>query len=229
MTEPDVPRLSSAYLEDLAYIVLTADPRDTRFDLYPDLTDDVRSRLRSRLKQLARYDWPSSLREDPSLRRGYTLRQCCRLIVALLLIDTHLPPGLAIALIRNNESSFLRAIAARLAEPDRLEAGRKDLMAVLLPGEIRDALPANDPDQDARRVMYLIERERMADLWADRLASAGARLVIDVSTAAAAMWRWVSNRRLMDDIGRISLIRDIENASDEPGFMKVMETAIRKH
>ncbi len=229
MTEHDLPRLSSAYLEDLAFIVLSADPDGKRLDPYPDLSDEVRSRLRSRLKQLARYDWPASMREDPALRRGYTLRQCCRLLVVLLLIDTHLPPSLAIALVRNNELNFLRGIAARLIEPDRHEAGHGDLMAVVLPGEIRDALPVADPDQDIRRKVFFVERGRMTDVWGNSMQAAGARLAIDVPTAAAAMWRWLGNRRLMDDSARLSFIADVERKADEPGFKRVTEGATRKY
>lgn len=229
MTDPAPQRLSSAYLEDLAHIVLSADPDGTRFDPYPDLADDVRVRLRSRLKQLARYDWPASLREDPALRRGYTLHQCCRLIAALLLIDTYLPPSVAIALIQNNELSVLRAITARLAEPDRYECGRQDLMAIVLPGEIRDALPADDPDQDARQRVLLVERQRVAGLWDGSVQAAGARLIIDVSSAAAAMWRWLHHRRLMDDSARFSLITEVELRSEEPGFARVADAVRRKY
>ena len=102
-------------------------------------------------------------------------------------------------------------------------------MAIVLPGEIRDALPAIDPDQDVRRRVYLIERERLASLWDGPIRAAGARLVIDVSTAAAALWRWLSDRRLMDDSARLALIEDTALRSDEPGFKRVMDTASRKY
>lgn len=228
MTDPAPPRLSSAYLEDLAHIALSARPDGSHFDAYPPLDDDVRWRLRSRLKQIARYDWPATLREDPALRRGYTLRQCCRLMVTLLLIDTHLPPSIAIALARNNELTILRSIAARLADPDRHEAGPGDLMCVVLPGEIRDALLSGDQDQDCRRQMFLIERGQTANLWADPWGAAGARLVIDVPMSAAAMWRWLAGRRLLDDTARLSLLADVERNAAEPGFSRKVELANRR-
>jgi hypothetical protein len=228
MTDSALARLPSTYLEDLAHIVLAARPDGTRFDPYPDLGDDVRSRLRSRLKQAGRYDWPSSLREDPGLRKGYTLHQCCRLLVVLLLIDTHLPPSLAIALARNNEMTFLRAIAARLAEHSRYDAALNDVMSVVLPGEVRDTLPADETDQGCRQQVFLVERGRMADMWAAPLCEAGARLVIDVSTATAAMWRWIASRRLMDDTVRLALIAEVDQAADQPGFRKLVEKVNRR-
>ncbi len=96
MTDSSIARLPSALLEDLAIIALTARPNLTDINIHPDLGEKPRATLRARLKQISRHDWPATRNDDPQLRRGYTLRQCFRLITALLLIDAQLPPSLAI-------------------------------------------------------------------------------------------------------------------------------------
>ena len=108
MTEPLPFRLGSAHLDDLAIVVLTNSPGSDPVTLRPALGTDERARLRARLKLIGRHDWPSSMQEDPLIRRGYTLRQCCRLMVALLLLDAYVPPSIAVPLARNNELMFLR-------------------------------------------------------------------------------------------------------------------------
>lgn len=228
MTEPIVQRLPSAHLEDMAFIILTAGANGQAFDLYPDIDDDTRQRLRSRIKQLSRYDWPSSLREDPAFRRGYTLRQCCRLMVALLLLDAHLPPSLVVAIAQNNELNVLRSIGKRLEQPARLQSSPDDLVAIVFPAEIQDALgfPARD-NREAERVEILSRHELMR-MWSDDLPVAGGRLVIDVATATAAMWRWIGGRRLLSDLARTELLAEIEERSAEAGYRHVAERRLRR-
>ncbi|KQN01456.1 hypothetical protein [Sphingomonas sp. Leaf25] len=227
MTEVPSERLSSSHLEDLAFIVLSARPDAADFNPYVELNDDARARLRSRLKQLARYDFPSSLSEDKSLRRGYTLRQCCRLTVGLLLLDAHLPASLAVMLARNNEVSFLRAIASRLAADSRGDATPEDLLSVIVSGELQDTLasPAWIAAESGR--VRLVRRDELSQLWADDLAGSGARLVVDMATAAGALWTWISSRRLMTDLARVALIADIDHETG-PGFVFVEDGKLRR-
>jgi hypothetical protein len=227
MNAAEPERLSSSHLEDLAFIVLSARADDPNLELYPDLDADTRARLRSRLKQLARYDFPSSMSEDPSLRRGYTLRQCCRLTIALLLLDSHLPPSLVVMLARNNEVSFLRAIAGQLGDTRRDVSNDSDLLAVILPAEIQDTLafPAwlrLEPDR-----VRLVRRCDLSLVWSNDLAGPGARLVVDIAAATGAMWRWISGRRLMTDVARTSLLEEVENEQGS-GFSTAAERRFRR-
>lgn len=225
MTDSDTQRLPSPHLEDLAFIVLSARGDGEGFSLYPDMSDETRTRLRSRIKQLSRYDWPSSLREDPAFRRGLTLRQCLRLSVTLLLLDAHLPPSLAVMLAQNNELGFLRVAAEALEQP---AAGTDGTVAVILATEIQEAL--GFPDRillEEQRVRF-IRRNELAQLWTDDLAGSGARLIVDIATAATALWRWISERRLMNDLARVELLRDVANASDRAGFERNAERRLRR-
>lgn len=220
-------RLPSSHLEDLAYIVLSARAGEPSPELYPDLDADTRARLRSRLKQLARYDLPASMTEDPALRRGYTLRQCCRLTVALLLLDAHLPPSLVVMLVRNNEVSFLRAIAARLSGPASHPSADEDWLAVILPAEIQDALALAarsglEPDR-----VRLVRRSELSLIWSGDLAGPSTRLVVDVAAAAGAMWRWISGRRLMTDVARTALLQEMESERGT-GFASAAERRLRR-
>ena len=216
MPDRIVERLPASTLEDLAFVVLTA-RRDEDLDLYPELSDETRSRLRSRLKQISRYDWPTSLKNDPALKRGYTLRQCCRLAVALLLLDAHLPPSLAIAIARDNDEGLLRVIAHRL-EVDPQKKSESDLIAVLRPAEIIESLGLPDWSPTAAEQISFVCRSQLNQLWSDATAGPGSRLVIDVATAANAMWCWISGRRLMTDIARLELLGEIEARAEEPAY-----------
>ena len=228
MSDSPAQRLSSIYLEDMAYIVLSAIPDDDGGRLDHVLHDDSRTRLRSRLKQLSRYDWPASVAEDSALRRGYTLRQCCRLTVALLLLDACLPPSLAVALARDNEGSFLNAISHRLTDTDRRHAADDDLVAAILPAEIRNATDASDwPDQQTARVR-LVRRGDLFYSWSGDLAGPGARLLVDPATSVAALWRWITARRLLDDGARQALLREIECHKDAAGFMPIAGRLLRR-
>lgn len=228
MTDSSPRRLSSSHLEDLAFIALSASSGRERIDVYPDLSEEMRTRLRSRAKQLSRYDWPSSMKEDPALRRGLTLQQCFRLAVTLLLLDAHLPPSLAVLLARNNERSFLIAMAARLSEPTRQTSGPDDLIAVILPAEIQEALSVTTLEELAIERVRLIRRRDLSAVWTADLVGPGARLCIDVGTAAAALWHWLSSRRLMDDRARIALLAHVDTFRGENGFLRVAEKQFRR-
>jgi hypothetical protein len=226
MTDVLPERLSSSHLEDLAFIVLSARTDTSNINLYPEMRSDVRGRLRSRLKQLGRYDFPASLTEDKALRRGYTLRQCCRLTVALLLIDAHLPASFAVTLASSNELGFLRAMADRLARGIGT-AMPNDLVGVIKIGELQDifAVPAWLATEPAR--VRFVRRDDIGGLWTGDLTGSGARLVVDVATATGALWGWVSARRLMTDLARTALIAEIEY-EEGAGFMAFEGEKMRK-
>lgn len=228
MNDSDIQRLPSAQLEDLAFIVLSARANDEEFSLYPDIDDEMRARLRSRIKQLSRYDWPSSLRDDPAFRRGLTLRQCLRLSVTLLLLDAHLPPSLAVMLTQNNELGFLRVAGAALGVSPDLCSTDEGAVAVILATEIQDTLGFEDrADVQEARVRFL-RRADLAQLWSGDLAGSGARLIIDIATAAAALWRWIGERRLMSDVARVGLLAEIEVTTDQPDFKRVADRKLRR-
>lgn len=227
MTNLDVQRVQSPHLEDLAYVVLSAQRDGTGFSLYPDLTDEMRTRLRSRIKQLSRYDWPSSLRDDPALRRGMTLRQCLRLTVTLLLIDAHLPPSLAVMIARNNELGFLRAAGAALDPSTDRDVSASDRVAVILASEIQEALAfPGRADVQEERVRF-ISRSELKQAWSGDLAASGARLVIDITAAVTALWRWISERRLMSDIARSDFLTEVETV-DDANFVWVADRQLRR-
>lgn len=228
MSDFTTERLSSVHLEDMAFIILSTRASGQGFDLYPDIDVEMRSRLRSRIKQLSRYDWPSSVRDDPSFRRGYTLRQCCRLLVALLLLDAHLPPSLVVAMAQNNELTFLRAIAHRLSDPSRITSSPDDLIALIFPAEIRDSLAF--PGRDALQAEWvrLLPRSDGAEIWSEPDPAAGARLLIDIPVAAAATWRWISGRRLLTDTARAALLVEVEERRSEEGYQRSAERRLRR-
>ena len=228
MTNPDLERLPSAHLEDMAYIVLSARTDRPTFELYPDLSPEIRTRLRSRLKQLGRYDWPSSLRLDPAIRRGLTLRQCCRLSAALLLLDAHLPPSLAVVMAQNNEVGFLRAMSAGFDCAFASGATPDGILAIVLPAEIQESIGfPHRSDSEEERVRFL-RRKDLGALWSDDCAGSGARLAIDVTTVASALWRWISERRLMTDGARKQLHGEIEGMKQEDPFKRVADRIIRR-
>lgn len=68
--------------------------------------------LRWRLKQMQRQDWPTTMAEDPLLKRGYTMRQSLRVLGAMALLDAGLGPTLAVAMARDNEHSITAAMMA---------------------------------------------------------------------------------------------------------------------
>ncbi|WP_439540637.1 hypothetical protein [Sphingomonas sp.] len=192
MAEIPPRRLSAVHLDDLAIVALTTLPGTDPATPHPELDDDSRSRLRARLKLIGRHDWPSSLREDAQLRRGYTLRQCFRLMIALMLLDAHIPPSIAIPIARSNDVLLLRMIAARLAQRDAA-ASSHDRLAVLSPGQFWEWLdPAGWVDAEPYRIRS-IERSELANLWSEDLGlgTAGQRLVLDVGASAQTTWGWI--------------------------------------
>lgn len=193
MSDSIVERLGSVHLEDMAIIALTGPAFET-LQHHPELDDDRRARLRSRIKQVSRHDWPANSSEDPLIRRGYTLRQCCRLVVALMLIDAQLAPSHAIAIAKANELALLRLMVAHMAQ----EPADEDRVAVVLLGELAELVAeVSWRDAEPNRIR-LVERSHLAGLWSTKdLAHSGQRLPLDVGTAAAAVWRWMVERRLM--------------------------------
>ncbi|MDY7524634.1 hypothetical protein [Sphingomonas sp. 10B4] len=228
MTDSDIQRVPSAQLEDLAFIVLSARTDGEGFSPYPDIGDDMRTRLRSRIKQLSRYDWPSSLRDDPAFRRGLTLRQCLRLTVALLLLDAHLPPSLAVMLAQNNELGVLRAVSAALSPKPEARMTADDAVAVIFATEIQDTLEFLNRFEVQEERIRFVRRADVAQIWSGDCAGSGARIIVDAVTATAALWRWLSERRLMSDAARVELMVEIEVASARPEFERVTDRKLRR-
>jgi hypothetical protein len=216
MDAKEPPRLAARYMEDLAYFTLTARADSTELNLYPEIADDARHRLRVRTKQMSRYDWPSHVGEDPALRRGYTLRQCFRLMIVLQMVDAHLPPSLAVRVARNNELGLMDVIAARLNEPERLTVTASDAIAIMLPGELRDLLPSANWPNSLR--LQFVARGDLADLWT---GAPGTRLAMDIGAAAAGVWRWLSGRRLFDESARIHFLGEIAELAAQPRYANV--------
>lgn len=230
MTDSTSPRLSASHLEDMAYVALTARAEAETLDLFPALADKIRSKLRSRLKQFARHDWPSSMQEDAAIRRGYTWRQCCRLIAALLMMDGHLTPSTAIPICRNNELAILRAIAARIGGEAPAPPSPTDPLIVLILGELWEQVDEAGSTRANPSRLRLVERRNLGDLWsADAdLHAAGQRLVVDVGTAAETAWRWISERRLMPPSARHDLLDDLREHAGEPGFQVTPGRTLRR-
>lgn len=221
MTDSLRARLSSSHLEDLALVALTAWPARSEAQAFPTLDDAQRARLRSRLKQIGRHDWPASLKEDPLLRRGYTLRQCFRLVVALLLIDAQLPPSTAVPIAANNELTFIRLILERLRSADSAPAP-SDSIAVVLLGELWEQV---DPQGAAKAKLgrvRIVQRNALANIWsADAgLDVPGQRLILDVGASGRAVWACLQHRRLLpaDELHRLA--DAIEHAAGLPGFVE---------
>lgn len=228
MTKPQPQRLPSTHLEDLAYIVLSARAGEADFDLYPDVNDALRSRLRSRIKQLSRYDWPSCVREDPDFRRGLTLQQCYRLMIALLLLDVHLPPSLAVMIAQNNEVGFFHAIATSLGDAGAQRSPGHLSLAVILATEIQESLqfPGRASAEEDR--VRFVDRDNLGRLWSDDLAHSGARIIIDIAASATALWRWISERRLMDDTARLQFLAWVETLSDHAFYDRRADRKLRR-
>lgn len=196
MSDSSTPRLKSLYLEDLAAVVLGDRHGDQPLDTVPIIDDKARQRLRARLKQIARLNWPVSLIEDPLIRRGYSLHQCCRILIALLLTDAHLPPAIVVAIARANERVFIEAMIERM-EHDALADRADDQLAVILLADLVDLI-GHERDV-AVSAVTLMRRSDLLGLWSVSagMDRPGQRLVIDVGRAAAVMWRWLRSRQLM--------------------------------
>lgn len=235
MPMPDSPsqRLGSFHLEDLAIVALAASGDQATPALHPDLDDQRRARLRSRIKQIGRHDWPSSLREDPLLRRGYTLRQCLRLITSLLLIDAHLAPSEAIAIAKANELNILRALAPRLVtdQPVQRSVALDDLLIVVPLGELVSLVEDKQWRGARAQAVRLIPRGDLASLWSAEadLAFPGQRLVLDIGLAAAAVWHWMLERNLMTVGARHALLAEIEGERGKRGYVGVTAPVPRRH
>ncbi len=139
-----------------------------------------------------------------------------------MLIDAHLAPSDAIALAMANELNVLRVIALKLAavghEP--LAAKPDDLLVVVPLGELV-GLVADQQWRSARaQSMRLVRRSDLPLLWSSEaeLRFPGQRLVLDVGLAAAAVWHWLSERSLMTDIARVSLLAEIKADHGKLGF-----------
>ncbi|HEV2567951.1 hypothetical protein [Sphingomonas sp.] len=133
---------------------------------------ESRRLIRERLRTLTSWDWPDSLKSDPMLRSGHTVRQIFRITTLLALLESHLPPMQAVKIARDNEVGFLRAYASRL-HPEALlrNKGRPhDLEGVLvLSGGALSAAMAPDiaPEAEVARVR-LVARGRLGELWSAR-------------------------------------------------------------
>lgn len=75
--------------------------------------------------------------------------------------------------------------------------------------------------------MRLMRRDDFGLLWANDLAGSGARLAVDLATAAGALWNWISGRRLMTNLARTALIAEIKQ-EDSPGFPLIEEGGLRR-
>lgn len=228
MTESRTQRLPSSHLEDLAFVVLSARSGEAGFNLYPDIDEALRSRLRSRLKQLSRYDWPSCVRDDPQFRRGLTLQQCYRLMIALLLLDVHLPPSLAVMIAQNNELGFFNAIAGSLGDASNQVPPNHRWLAVVLATEIQESLhfPGRAAAEEDR--VRFVRQNDLGELWSDDLAYSGARIVIDIAAAATALWLWISERRLMNDTARLGFLAEVEAFSEHPRYEPRADRKLRR-
>lgn len=232
MPDSPAPRLGSTHLEDLAIVALCAAQPRSAPQLHPELDPARRARLRSRLQQIGRHDWPSSLQEDPLLRRGYTLRQCVRLIAALMLIDAHLAPSEAIAIAKANELGVLRAIAPRLGavHQDVTATGGEDVMVVVPLGELVSLVAEKDWLAARAQAVRLVRRADLPFLWSGDadLAFAGQRLVLDIGLAAAAAWQWLRARALMPDGAREQLLAEVAAERHKSGFERVSGPVLRR-
>ncbi|MBR0553760.1 hypothetical protein [Stakelama marina] len=195
MTEP--ARLASAHLEDLAIVAITTPPDAETIALYPELGASERGKLRARLKQLLRYGLPATSKDDPGIRRGYTLRQCLVLSATLCLIDTHLPLGLVVDLVKANEREIVRCglDAIKRGAVDK----EQDDLAVIVTGELWAILDANAYSSSEPMRLRWIKRNALTDAWAEAcdLEARGQRVIVDLGFAARTVWGWVAERRLL--------------------------------
>ena len=226
MTEP--ARLASRHLEDMAIVAMTTTPGAEIPTLYPDRDAATRGRLRARLKQLGRHDWPASLKDDPRLRRGYTLRQCFRLVSALALVDAQLGPSNAVAIAASNELAIMRTIVAAIETESARSAN--DRLAVCATGDLwalidEQEFAGVEPDR-----LRWLERRALAELWSGQndLACPGQRIVVDMGWIALAAWRWISARRLMPGDEFNAFRRELEVHTSEPGYRPAQGRTIRR-
>jgi hypothetical protein len=231
MTDSPNTRLASAQLEDLVIVALTARAVEDSVTLYPTLDDGRRATLRSRIKLIGRHDWPANLREDSLLRRGYTLRQCFRLVTAVTLIDAMLPPSLAVSIAMNNELTFLRAIAAGLrtygSKDNDTDA---DLICVIVLGDMWQQVDQVGWLRAETGRVRLVERAQLGQCWSESadLASSGHRLLVDIATSARAVWQWLSSRRLMTKDDRLRLISAVDEDLAAPGYRHISDRTWRR-
>ncbi len=222
------PRLGATHLDDLAIVILTTPPGSDPSALRPELDEEGRARLRTRLKLISRHDWPASMKEDPAIRRGYTLRQCFRLMAVLLLLDAHVPPSVAVPIARSNELLFLRMITPQLTVVQPEVAS--DQVAVVLLGDFWEWVdPAASAAAELCRVRT-IERADLSTLWSNDhdLGSAGQRLPIDIAGVSRTMWRWIRSRNLMPDDALTELVAEIEALSAAPSYRAALERSKRR-
>lgn len=66
-----------------------------------------------RHKQIQRQDWPTTLKEDPEIKRGHTPVQFLRLAAAMALLDAGLGPTDAVVVAHENENAILAIMASR--------------------------------------------------------------------------------------------------------------------
>ena len=222
MNESEPARLGSSHLEDMAAIALLARSNTGVANFYPVLDETQRSALRTRLKKISRYNWPATMKDDGQLRRGYTLRQCLRLVVALQLIDGHLAASIAVPIAAHNELATMRIIAHRLQRADSAISD-EDQLAVVALGELWE--PVDPPAASAATLprMRVIERGALPALWAHQtdLDFPGQRLVIDIGSAAMAVWTWMNARRLMPRAELDRLVEDVRQSADLIGYSEV--------
>lgn len=219
MTVSPPARLPSRELEDLVFFALSARADLTDLNVYPDLDDGTRTRLRARIKQISRYDWPASLGDDPDLRRGYTLRQCFRLMIVMQMLDAHLPPSLSVQVARSNDGGLMRLIADRLRRHERSKPEPADRVVIMRPAELRDLTPAAPWNHKNSLELQYVQRERCSAIIADAQLP-GPRLVFDFGAAAATVWRWLSSRMLLNDTARTAFIAEIDGYRDEHDFVE---------
>jgi hypothetical protein len=218
----DRARLASAHLEDLAIVTVAAAPGSVAASLYPSVDDTARSKLRARLKQFSRHQWPASLTEDPKLRRGYTVRQCFRLVSAIVLIDAQLGPTKAVAIAAANERVIMREMVRAIDEgPSSLAS---DTVAVCVAGDISQIVDEAGVTKAKPLCLRWLRRDSLADLWSANadLDCTGPRVVLDFSTPARAVWRWIAERRLVPgdelELFRQEVMNEVvhsENSTDE--------------
>ncbi len=228
MTESEPTRLGSSHLEDMAAIALLARPNSGVSNFYPVLEEAQRIALRTRLKKISRYNWPATMKDDVQLRRGYTLRQCLRLVVALQLIDGHLAASIAVPIAAHNELATMRIIVQRLHRADPAMSD-DDQLAVVALGELWE--PVDPPAASAATLprIRIIERGALSALWAHQtdLDFPGQRLVIDIGSAAAAVWMWMTARRLMPQAELDRLLEEVGRSADLTGYREVtIETTL---
>jgi hypothetical protein len=223
MTESEPARLGSSHLEDMAAIALLARPNSGVSNFYPVLDEVQRIALRTRLKKISRYNWPATMKDDGQLRRGYTLRQCLRLVVALQLIDGHLAASIAVPIAAHNELATMRIIVNRLQRADPATSD-EDQLAVVALGELWE--PVDPPAACAATLprMRIIERGALSALWANQtdLDFPGQRLVIDIGSAAVAVWTWMTARRLIPRAELNRLVEDVRRSADIAGYSEVI-------